>query len=78
MNTFLRVDFRAFSSCDIPSPVHCLLPHQQGIIAAQANESKNNDVCICMVYIGHVLIIVVFSYSALTRFYHYIAGHISL
>ena len=64
--------------CDVPSTVHCLLPHQQGDIAARANESKNNELWICMMYIGHAFITVVFSYSTLTRFYHLIAVHNSL
>ena len=59
--------------CDVSSPVHCLLPHQQGDIAARANESKNNELWICMMYIGHAFINVVFSYSTLTRFYQLIA-----
>ena len=64
--------------CDVPSPVHCLLPHQQGDIASRANESKNNELWICMMYIGHAFITVAFSYSTLTRFYHLIAVHNSL
>ena len=79
INVFLRVNFRALSvCCYVPSLVHCLLPHQQGDIAARANGSKNNGLWICMMYIGHAFITVVFSYPTLTRFYPLIVVHNAL